>query len=143
MVYYIYLDKIISIARGRADDFNGVSRPMGHSWAMLKRVHSALALVLAVGVGCIAVGVSITLSLLSAPARAGEPVLVLAPPWGLGVERIVQKTGGHLIGPDVARFGALAVFSGPIPVDDLTNLGSWLLADGNRIAQICGVTNRV
>ncbi len=78
------------------------------------------------------------LVLAAAPPREDAVVLVVAPPWGVGAQQIVQHAGGQLVGPQSAVFGVLAQFDGPPPVDALRRLGAWAVQDGALIARLCG-----
>ncbi len=70
---------------------------------------------------------------------AGTPVLVVAAPWGPGAARLVERGGGHLVGPGQALFGAIATFDDPDPRARLHGLGAWLVRDGTFLAAFCGV----
>jgi hypothetical protein len=78
------------------------------------------------------------LPFVAAPARIGEPVLVLAPPWNGGASAIVADAGGRVIGPTQAPFAVLAVFDAVKSMDTLRLDGSWGVFDGRRIALACG-----
>ncbi|GGB11783.1 hypothetical protein [Allosediminivita pacifica] len=77
----------------------------------------------------------------SAPAEAGKPVLVVAPPWSDGAVAISIAAGGRPVGPYAAAFGALAVFDGTVPVPVLMARGAWAVRGGEALAAICGVTS--
>lgn len=93
----------------------------------------ALTLLTALGLGLVA-----TVDAL--PPQPGQPVLVLAAPWGIPAEVIVQQAGGRSISPWATHsMAALAAFDGDIPITTLRDRGVWTVMDGNRIAQLCGV----
>ena len=73
------------------------------------------------------------------PGRPGMPVLVIAPPWGIGAPALVQAAGGRLIGPVTAPFGALAIFDEASPEARLLALGAWAARDARAMASLCGV----
>ncbi|MEQ8258495.1 MAG: hypothetical protein RH980_20825 [Roseovarius confluentis] len=74
--------------------------------------------------------------MMSGPAKAGRPALVLVPPWGADPGRIIAAAGGREIGlvvaPAVAR---LAVLDRP---EDAVAGGAWAVLDATALASICG-----
>ncbi|WP_417719218.1 hypothetical protein [Salipiger sp.] len=88
-----------------------------------------------------AAGVSLASALGPEPDAAGQPVLVLAPPWGQGAAAIVAATGGRVVGPVTAPFGALAVFAVPRPGPGLRARGAWSVHDAGVLASFCGASS--
>lgn len=78
----------------------------------------------------------VALGALQAP-RPGEPVLVVAAPWSDGAGEVVARASGREIYPVRAPMAALAIFEDPTL---LNAAGAWLVLDGRRIAELCGVT---
>ncbi|KAA8609055.1 hypothetical protein AL036_04880 [Salipiger aestuarii] len=74
------------------------------------------------------------------PDRAGDVVLVIAPPWSVGAAALVLRAGGQPVGPFSAPFGTLAVFDTAPPVSQLVSLGAWTVRDARFISSICGVS---
>lgn len=69
-----------------------------------------------------------------APARAGAPVLVIAPPWGDGPAVLLQAAGGQEITPLRAPFAVLGVLDEPELLQ-----GAWALWDATALARLCGL----
>ncbi|WP_425070237.1 hypothetical protein [Sagittula sp. S175] len=103
--------------------------------------HSHIASIALLGLTLVvAMGFSLALTASALPPRAGQPVMVIAWPWGTAAEHVVRATGGAPISPWQPRhMAALAMFSGDIPLDELHRLGVWAVLDGKRVAEICGV----
>jgi hypothetical protein len=83
------------------------------------------------------------LTLAMAPPPRTGPVLVLAPPWVGGPEAVVLRAGGTLVTPRSAPLAALATGA---PDDTafagrLRQAGAWMVADGTRLAFLCGVAS--
>jgi hypothetical protein len=67
------------------------------------------------------------------------PVVVVSAPWLGSAEDLVRNTGGTLLSPWAAKFSAMALFDGEIPVDALKAAGAWAVFDAERLAELCGV----
>ena len=84
-----------------------------------------------------AIGVSILAAAGAfAPARAGAPVLVIAPPWSGGAAAVLAQAGGQEIAPVRAPFAVLGVLDRP---EDVRQAGAWAVWDAAFLAQLCGV----
>ena len=89
----------------------------------------------------VAMGFSFALTFSAMPPRDGYPVLLIASPWSLGAETIARENGGLPLSPwPSRRFAVLASFEGSIPLQDLQRQGVWIIADGEKVAEICGVS---
>ncbi len=73
--------------------------------------------------------------LMAGPARAGQPALVVAPPWGLGADGIIAAAGGRAIGPVAAPLARLAVLDSP---GRARAAGAWAVLDAGALASLCG-----
>ncbi len=78
---------------------------------------------------------------MSSPPQQGEPVLVLAPVGGQGLDKIIANAGGEVLGPEQAPLATLAYSSDPDFINQLHLSGAWLVLNGSRIAAICGVSS--
>lgn len=87
----------------------------------------------------VAGGASVAATLGPARAEAGEPLLVIAPPWGQGAAALVKAAGGTLLGPVDAPFAVLARFDTVEAAVRLLDNGAWAVRDGRIVASICGV----
>ncbi|MGK7752592.1 hypothetical protein [Roseovarius sp. C03] len=74
--------------------------------------------------------------LMSAPARAGRPALVVVSPWGADPARIIAAAGGREIGPGSAPLARLAVLDRP---EDVVPAGAWAVMDATALASLCGI----
>lgn len=75
--------------------------------------------------------------MMSGPAMAGRPALVVSPPWGMAPATIIARAGGREIGLNAAPFGRLAVFDAPEKAYDA---GAWMVLDAEALASLCGVS---
>lgn len=107
---------------------------------MTQSFHDGLARVLLAVALFAAPAAAVIVSFAGAPGQAGQPVLVVAPPWSGGAAAVVARAGGRIIGPEVTPMAVFAVFDAPLPLADLRRFGSWAVADGRRLAAICGET---
>ncbi|QFT94514.1 hypothetical protein FIU86_16810 [Roseovarius sp. THAF9] len=73
--------------------------------------------------------------MMSGPAQAGWPALVLVPPWGADPGRIIAAAGGREIGLVAAPLARLAVLDRPA---DAVAGGAWAVLDATALASICG-----
>ena len=74
--------------------------------------------------------------MMSGPARAGRPALVVVPPWGADPARIIAAAGGREIGLGSAPLARLAVLDRP---EDATAAGAWAVMDATALASLCGI----
>ena len=77
---------------------------------------------------------------LTLPPQAGQPVLVVVPPWQ-DAARMIDDAGGNEIGPFTAPFARLAISDDPRFAESLRALGSWAVRDGATLARLCGVSD--
>lgn len=101
-------------------------------------LHDTLARLLLAAALVVAPAAALVASFAGAPGQAGQPVLVVAPPWAGGAAGVVTRAGGRVIGPEVAPMAVFAVFDAPFPLSDLRLAGSWAVADARRLAALCG-----
>ncbi len=73
--------------------------------------------------------------MMSGPAQAGRPALVLVPPWGEDSDRIIAAAGGREIGLVTAPLARLAVLDRPA---DAVARGAWAVLDATALASLCG-----
>jgi len=73
------------------------------------------------------------------PASAAAPVLAVAPPW-IDLDAAIARAGGRAISPAPAPLAALAVGPGPDFARRLKAAGAWMVLDGRRLADLCGVS---
>ncbi|MFC7704530.1 hypothetical protein ACFQXB_10015 [Plastorhodobacter daqingensis] len=66
---------------------------------------------------------------------AAGPVLVIAPPWGVGPEAVVLLAGGRVLGMGSAPFAALA--DAP-SAGALRAAGAWAVLDPKTLSFLCG-----
>ncbi len=78
------------------------------------------------------------LALAAADPVPGEIMLVIGPSASVQ-PAVITAAGGHLIGPELARFGALAQSDLAEFSHVLVEQGAWFVVDGRRIAAFCGV----
>jgi len=91
-----------------------------------------------------ALGLALTgplLPLLAMPPADGDLVLVLSPPWADALS-IIDRAGGHPVGPETSWIGAFAQADQSSDVtgfaDRLRLAGAWAAFDGTAIAALCG-----
>ena len=87
---------------------------------------------------CLALQVLATIPvtlLMSGPAKAGRPALVVVLPWGVPASQIIARAGGQELGPLAAPLARLAVFDDPSRAVDA---GAWVVLDADALASICG-----
>ena len=72
-------------------------------------------------------------------AEIGSPVLVVSVPWGATAAQIVKRAGLFEIAPERAPLGALTTLSAPSDIENLKKNGAWLVIDGKKVAELCGV----
>ncbi len=81
------------------------------------------------------------ISAANAPPRAGDPIIVVAPPWR-DAAAVTKAAGGRVIGPRPAPLAVLAEPpAGGDPGDFRARLraaGALLVFDATRLAAICG-----
>ena len=75
----------------------------------------------------------------SDPASAAAPVLAVAPPW-IDLDAAIARAGGRAVSPAPAPMAALAVGPGPDFARRLKAAGAWMVLDGRRLADLCGVS---
>ena len=78
------------------------------------------------------------LALAAAKPQRGEIMLVIGPD-AVAVQTAVLNAGGRVIGPQVARFGVLALSAEEAFATTLLEEGAWFVVDGRRIAFLCGI----
>ncbi len=78
------------------------------------------------------------LALASARPVPGEVMLAIGPRAVLQ-HAAVPAAGGHLVGPELARFGAFVQSDQAGFAAALKKHGAWFVVDGRRIAAFCGV----
>lgn len=71
--------------------------------------------------------------------QPGEPALVVALPWGIGASEAVRKAGLSEISPVSAHFGTLTALRYPEDAEALKHLGIWLVLDGRKVYELCGM----
>lgn len=74
--------------------------------------------------------------LMTGPAAAGRPALVVAPPWGPGVAAVIAAAGGREIAPRAAPMAQLAVLDHP---SRALAAGAWAVLDARALASLCGI----
>lgn len=79
------------------------------------------------------------LAVANAQPVTGSVSLVIGSPWKSSMD-IITETDGQLVGPYSLRIGALAASDDPEFINDLKSAGAWFILDGDRLAQMCGVT---
>ena len=77
------------------------------------------------------------LPLLSLKGRAGDLLLVVAPPWRQTLA-VIDAAGGRPIGPGSAAFGQFATSDDVEFAARLRSSGAWLVLDGMAVATLCG-----
>ena len=77
------------------------------------------------------------LTLASSDPVPGELALVVAPPW-VDKPALVAGASGALVGPEVARWGALARADAPGFAADARRAGAWFVVNGRSLALFCG-----
>ncbi|WP_094023590.1 hypothetical protein [Maliponia aquimaris] len=105
---------------------------------MTRSLHDTLARLLLAVALIVAPAAALVASFAGVPGQAGQPVLVVAPPWAGGAAGVVARAGGRIVGPQVAPLAVFAVFEPPLPLSDLRRAGSWAVADARRLAALCG-----
>ena len=78
------------------------------------------------------------LAVTAAPHRPGGPVVVIIAPWQDG-PAIVRAAGGRPVGPTVAHLGLLATSETLDFPRALRRAGAIAVAEGETIANLCGV----
>ena len=78
------------------------------------------------------------LSIAAAEPDTGDLVLVIAAPFA-DMTSLVDLSGGRIVGPNTGVIGALAISDSPAFFETLKENGAWGVADGNLIAQLCGI----
>lgn len=78
------------------------------------------------------------LALAAIPPRDGQPVLVVAWPWGPDPEAIIARAGGYPAAPDRGWLATMAASEAADFPDRLSRAGAALVLDGTQIAGICG-----
>lgn len=71
--------------------------------------------------------------------RVGEPALVVSLPWRIGASEAVRAAGLAEIAPVAAHFGTLTALEHPEDADALKHLGIWLVLDGRKVYELCGI----
>ncbi|MEO0945436.1 MAG: hypothetical protein AAFY06_11425 [Pseudomonadota bacterium] len=89
------------------------------------------------GVACVGLTGPV-LALMTSEPRTGEIMLVIGPD-PVAHQAAVRKAGGRVIGPDLARFGVLALAESDAFAAELVAQGAWLVVDGRRVAALCGI----
>ena len=85
---------------------------------------------------CAAIGASLLAAAGAfAPARAGAPVLVIAPPWAGGAAAVLDQVGGQEIAPIRAPFAVMGILDNPA---EARRAGAWAVWDASALAQLCG-----
>lgn len=93
---------------------------------------------------CLAALTGAALSPLLALASAGAPVpgapaLVVARPWGASASQAVRRAGLAEITPAATRFGTLTALQRPEDAIALKHHGIWLVIDGRKVSELCGI----
>lgn len=78
------------------------------------------------------------LALATAKPVPGEIMLAIGP-VGVLQQTVVPAAGGRVVGPELARFGALVHAEHAEFAPALLEHGAWFVVDGRRIAEFCGV----
>ncbi|KRS14000.1 hypothetical protein XM53_05540 [Roseovarius atlanticus] len=73
--------------------------------------------------------------MMSGPAQAGRPALVVVPPWTDDPGRIIAAAGGREIGLVAAPMARLAVLERPA---EAVAGGAWAVLDATALASLCG-----
>lgn len=76
--------------------------------------------------------------LVSASAKEGSVMLVVAAPWR-DAATIISDAGADIIGPQTSPFAAFAASEAAGTVARLKRAGAWAVLDGQIISQMCGV----
>jgi hypothetical protein len=63
----------------------------------------------------------------------------VALPWRIGASDAVRQAGLAEIAPVAARFGTLTALKRPEDADALKRLGIWLVLDGRKAYELCGI----
>lgn len=75
--------------------------------------------------------------LLSAPARAGRPVVVLAPPW-VDIDRQIEQAGGTIWLESQPVFGRHAIFN-ERGLTFMKSTNHWIfVSDIQQLSTLCG-----
>jgi len=83
------------------------------------------------------IGIAPLGTILLAKPQSGQPILVILPPW-LDGDALVERSGGHRIGPTLAPLALLAASRDVEFVENLRRSGAWAVRDGSVLAKLCG-----
>lgn len=78
------------------------------------------------------------LALAGSKPMPGEVMLVIGP-GSTARQEMIQETGGRVIGPEMAHFGAFALSEREDFASALLEQGAWFVIDGRQVAFLCGV----
>ncbi|MBO9473093.1 hypothetical protein J7413_06025 [Shimia sp. R10_1] len=78
------------------------------------------------------------LAVVGAPLKEGEPVVVVAAP-GADLNRIVEASGGWVIGVSRAPMAVMGASDVEDFEDRLKENGAWAILDGEALSWLCGV----
>ena len=68
----------------------------------------------------------------------GDPMLVLASPFGVGADQIVQAANGAFIGPFQSTYSSIGFSADVNFFEKLHQNGAWLVLDSKVLTQFCG-----
>lgn len=76
---------------------------------------------------------------LAGAAPSGPLVVVVSAPGAEARDAMIRRAGGSPVGPVRTPFAGLAMSEAPGFAERLREAGAWIVLDGQRIAQICGL----